>query len=497
MHGVAPSAIHATIRYSDQRSYRWLWTYAPCAWQGNVTLRFQEAPLASLCPAGCLTNPAIVAARLSEMRKGHAIAPLVVCENGAGGWYIHDGNHRYRAMSDFFAGNSRAPVRVAVAVPRTGLRFVYRWFGNYGTYVLEPAAPLLSPRIPFPCNGRIMLLVAHQDDETVCAGLLQRLLAPIVVFATDGAPADESFWHGYSSRANYGLLRRTEAQAALFMLNVSQVEFLNDYAPPGLEFRDQQLFRALPEAFEAVSALVRRYRPGALLVPAYEGGHPDHDSCSFLGALLRRRLGIPVWEMPLYNRSNGGELKCQEFRLRNGTERGVMLSRAERQLREKMIATYASQDDLQNYVSAGVELFRPQAEYDYSQRPHPGTVNYEFWQWPITPDDLCRAFNECARTIATRFADVRETCDRDVERETADEIPSAARELEWRKRVQVDRTGDGTNPPLAGFEVEPLCRRERDERPRHQAGARRRNPERSEETEVAEACASRTHRRRG
>src|SRR5581483_2339714 len=29
---------------------------------------------------------------------------------------------------------------------------------------------------------------------------------------------------------------------------------------------------------------------------------------------------------------------------------------------------------------------------------------------------------------------------------------SAARKLKWRKRVRVERTGDGANPPPAGFE---------------------------------------------
>src|SRR5581483_10713989 len=52
----------------------------------------------------------------------------------------------------------------------------------------------------------------------------------------------------------------------------------------------------------------------------------------------------------------------------------------------------------------------------------------------------------------SRFAGVSETSDRDIKREPAGEIPSAARKLKWRKRVRVERTGDGANPPPAGFE---------------------------------------------
>ena len=55
---------------------------------------------------------------------------------------------------------------------------------------------------------------------------------------------------------------------------------------------------------------MRQYKPETVIVPAYEGGHPDHDSCSFLGALLRRKLQSRVWEMPLYHRSPTGKLIC-------------------------------------------------------------------------------------------------------------------------------------------------------------------------------------------
>src|SRR5262249_29498499 len=48
---------------------------------------------------------------------------------------------------------------------------------------------------------RPLLLVAHQDDEALgCGILLQRAEHAVVVFATDGAPADEYFWRQYGSR---------------------------------------------------------------------------------------------------------------------------------------------------------------------------------------------------------------------------------------------------------------------------------------------------------
>jgi LmbE family N-acetylglucosaminyl deacetylase len=290
-----------------------------------------------------------------------------------------------------------------------GFRFVYRFFGTHGTYLLQPVAPLLSSNRPLR-NGRTLVLVAHSDDETACAGLLQRLPDPIIAYATNGAPADEYFWGRYGSRENYARVRRNEAQAAVAKVGLSNVTFLSDHAMAGVEFWDQQLYRALPAAIDAVSDLVRRTQPDAVLVPAYEGGHPDHDSCSFLGALLRRRFGLSVWEMPLYHRSQTGELRCQQFRALNGTERSVLLSSKERQVRASMIASYVSQADVPDFVSSAVELYRPQPEYDYSQPPHPGAVNYEVWRWAISAAEVCHAFQNCAPELRNIQADHLARC---------------------------------------------------------------------------------------
>jgi LmbE family N-acetylglucosaminyl deacetylase len=303
-------------------------------------------------------------------------------------------------MRAFFSGNDGGSVRVAIAVPSAGYAFRYRWFGMYGTFLLELVAPLLSTSTAGPFSGRTMVLVAHPDDETGgCAGLLQRLSDPIVVFATDGAPADEYFWGRHGSRLNYARVRRIEAKAALSRAQVRKVEFLSDHAPAGTEFCDQQLYRELPQAFDAVCDLVRRHRPDTILVPAYEGGHPDHDSCSFLGALLHRLFGLPVWEMPLYHRSEMGELVCRQFREPNSSERILVLRAQEQRTRDSMVATYASQTNVADFVTGAVELFRSQPEYDYSRPPHLGTLNYEAWHWPISPNEVCRAFQNCVRAL--------------------------------------------------------------------------------------------------
>ncbi len=242
-----------------------------------------------------------------------------------------------------------------------------------------------------PLLHKTLILIAHPDDEAVgCGALMQRMKEPVVVFATDGAPHDPYFWEKTGSREAYAGLRRQEAQAALSLAGVRHIEFLQTV--DGF-FTDQELFRRLIPAVESLSALVRRYRPRALLTLAYEGGHPDHDSCSFLASLLARSFSLPVWEMPLYFRRTDGAALCQQFRLLNGTEVALQPTEEERETKHKMLAAYASQGEVLKQFSEASEWFRPQAAYDYSQPPHPGVLNYEAWGWPIKGTEVSAAFS--------------------------------------------------------------------------------------------------------
>jgi N-acetylglucosamine malate deacetylase 2 len=242
--------------------------------------------------------------------------------------------------------------------------------------------------------SRTLVIVAHPDDESVsCGALLQRIASSLVVFCTDATPESPYFWKPYYSREAYQNLRRTEAFKALKIAGVSKVEFLDGNRSDSA-FRDQSLYRVLPQAMKALDQAFLRFRPEAILAPAYEGGHPDHDSCSFLANALGRKCGIQVWEMPLYHRCAKGSLVCQYFLDLRGSEVELHPEGDELHLKKQMIDTYQSQPSVWNFVRPGmVETFRPQPEYDYSQPPHLGLLNYEAWQWSMTGNDLCSAFD--------------------------------------------------------------------------------------------------------
>jgi LmbE family N-acetylglucosaminyl deacetylase len=65
---------------------------------------------------------------------------------------------------------------------------------------------------------------------------------------------------------------------------------------------DQSVHRAVGDLFPALEAAVDGAGPVTrLVVPAWEGGHMDHDACAFMAVRLAARIGAPVRQFTLYN----------------------------------------------------------------------------------------------------------------------------------------------------------------------------------------------------
>jgi len=234
-----------------------------------------------------------------------------------------------------------------------------------------------------PLLQKTLILVAHPDDEAIgCGALLQRIKQPLVVFATAGVPQDPYFWQPHGSPAQYAAVRHQEALAALAEVGVTHCGFLG--------FEDQRLFLQLEPALASLNAVIRDFRPEALLTHTYEGGHPDHDACAFLCHEAAKCHGIPVWEMPLYQRATGRGT-IQTF---ISGEAGISLDPTPQEIHRKraMIARYASQGLTTSPFDPAREIFRLQPDHDFSKPPHAGKLNYEAWQWSMTGQDVCRAF---------------------------------------------------------------------------------------------------------
>ena len=259
---------------------------------------------------------------------------------------------------------------------------------------MEPLRPLL---------GRTLVLVAHPDDEAVgCGILLQRIRHATVVFATNGAPQSDFFWSSYGSRENYAAVRAGEARNALHTVGVKDIHHLGS-------FGDQELHSHLNAAYEELCDVLEHTRSEAILTLAYEGGHPDHDCCAFLGSELAADYGLPVWEMPLYHRTERGETQRQTFLAQVGGEKSIHANETELACKLEMFRKYRSQAKVLREFSAGIECVRPLAAYDFSRPPHSGQLNYEAWQWPVSGADLCAAFQRFKQSKSTGSQKWRQT----------------------------------------------------------------------------------------
>jgi N-acetylglucosamine malate deacetylase 2 len=250
-----------------------------------------------------------------------------------------------------------------------------------------------------PLLGTTVVLVAHPDDEVIaCGALMQRMVRPIVAFATDGAPRDEQFWKPYGSRENYAEVRRQEAREALWLAGAAPM-FLSGRVKDGIA--DQELFRNLPAVVRALEKLVADLHPHALLTLSYEGGHPDHDACCFIASVVGRRAGLSVWEAPLYHRDGEGKKIVQNFPSRTAKEVDVQIEGALLSAKVEMFQAYTSQKTVLESFRPESEIFRPLKNYDFTRPPLPWKLNYEHWGWPMTGEEVAEAFRKYLDTTET------------------------------------------------------------------------------------------------
>jgi len=204
---------------------------------------------------------------------------------------------------------------------------------------------------------RPLILVAHPDDETIaCGGLLQRVAAALVIFATDGAPPRYHFERKFGTLTNYSQLRFQEASRAL--AHVPTCAFRRLVRSNGSYFRDQHLFLDLRDAVLAVGKIDREFSPDGLVSHAYEGGHIDHDACSFIAMHAAAALSLPRFEFPLYAPNENGKLIYQQFRDVRSDVLELRLTAAELACKAKMARQYHTQQGAFDPFDLGIEPFR-------------------------------------------------------------------------------------------------------------------------------------------
>lgn len=137
-----------------------------------------------------------------------------------------------------------------------------------------------------------LFLLAHNDDEFFVLPRLDREIAAgnriICVYTTDGAAYGES-----PER------RLQESKAVLCRRGVAE----SDILPLGeqLGIRDGTSFQSIEPLWQEILSMGARHHFSRIYVPAWEGGHADHDAAHLLAVALARTQGSEVFEFSLYH----------------------------------------------------------------------------------------------------------------------------------------------------------------------------------------------------
>jgi LmbE family N-acetylglucosaminyl deacetylase len=258
---------------------------------------------------------------------------------------------------------------------------------------------------PWEGARRILVLIPHPDDETAgcCIALMRARAAGAELFGvvlTTGIPAASVLWPWSRKRHPARVERRNaECRAATAALELAQLQFRSLAA--------RQLRSSLLDAYSDLVTLCSDWQIDTLWAPAYEGGHPDHDSTNVLACeLVSRHPGLRGFEYAEYNNASGRPAS-HTFPQAHGTEYDLVPSLEEARFKQQQLATYRSARRDLSYIGLERECFRPLAEYDYTQPPHPGKLFYERFHWVFIRHpsiDFTKGAEVCADLVRFRQA---------------------------------------------------------------------------------------------
>ena len=226
---------------------------------------------------------------------------------------------------------------------------------------------------------RLLVVVAHPDDEAIGAGsLLRGYPTAKIAHVTDGGGADQASAtaRGFATRSEYSLARQREVLAALSLVGIaeSQVRCLG--------IPDGEAGRRLLDVSRLVMDLLDEVRPDVVLTHPYEGGHSDHDAAAFavhMAAGLLRRDGVAplVLELTSYHDRDGVRVRGDFLPAPAVPECRILLGDEERELKRRMLSAFTSQQDVVRPFPLDVERFRIAPRYVFTEPPHSGTLGYE------------------------------------------------------------------------------------------------------------------------
>jgi LmbE family N-acetylglucosaminyl deacetylase len=217
---------------------------------------------------------------------------------------------------------------------------------------------------------KILVVGPHPDDCEFSAGRLimrKKGQNTFVICMTDGRKGQEGTPGKVIPEDEYAKLRIKESTKALSELHVD----VNNIFFFGLP--DQEIVTN-PYVIDKLAMIFRKVKPEFILIPPWEGAHPDHDACHLFSIVALKNLGYPFENVIEYGSYNnyGGQFRVQEFIPSKNAEHKLKPSPTEQERWNNIMKVFKSQLNQQKYYipKSTFEIFRQVPQYDYSKLPY-------------------------------------------------------------------------------------------------------------------------------
>ncbi|MFH2020745.1 MAG: PIG-L deacetylase family protein [archaeon] len=219
-------------------------------------------------------------------------------------------------------------------------------------------------------KNRILVISPHPDDCEFSTGRLimrRKGKNSFVICLTDGRLGQDGTPGKRIPEAQYAKLREAESRKALKEFHVldSSVYYF------GLP--DQDLV-SNPYVVDKLFMLIKKINPDFVLIPPWEGAHPDHDAAHLFAIISLRNLGFSKDKIIEYGSYNNfeGEFKVQEFVPMGSDEEKLIPTHNEQKRWTNIMEIFKSQVNQQRdyFPKSKFENYRILPSYDYSKLPY-------------------------------------------------------------------------------------------------------------------------------
>ena len=249
-------------------------------------------------------------------------------------------------------------------------------------------------------SNNVAFLFPHQDDEV---GVLQKIIDEL-----EAGNEVYCFYFTRSKSDSKNQIRNMESLRVLTRLGVKKENIL--FVGQILAINDGSVIEHISQVknwlivwCKSIGGLARMY------VPAWEGGHPDHDGLFAIGAYFVQEYGMNsnVWQFTLYNayRCAPNFFRVQSPLKENGNilTQKILIKNRFKFIRACM--SYPSEFKawiglfpffFYNYLLVGKQKLQLVSVSRVFERPHSGSLYYEvrkFSTWDRVQDGVKRLFN--------------------------------------------------------------------------------------------------------